>query len=216
MADAVLIVGTGAQAKYAIETLRVTGVAVAGLLALPTDHAPKAIGDVAVVGTLSDYASISSQLQHPRVLVATSRNSVKADVVATLTAAGARFARAVHPSATIATTAEIGEGTIVNPQAVVQPFARIGNHVMVHAGVIVEHDCVVHDYANLAPRACLAGHVTVGPRATVFAGAVVLPTVAIGADAVVGAGAVVRTSVADGDTVVGVPARVVTRRSERT
>jgi maltose O-acetyltransferase len=51
--------------------------------------------------------------------------------------------------------------------------------------------------------------VSVGERAFVGIGAVVLPNVSIGADCVVGAGAVVTRDVPPGTTVVGIPARLV-------
>ena len=47
--------------------------------------------------------------------------------------------------------------------------------------------------------------------ATVFTGARIIPDVVIGKNAVVGAGAVVLKSVAQGSTVVGVPAREISR-----
>ena len=52
---------------------------------------------------------------------------------------------------------------------------------------------------------------SVGRRAAIGSGAIILGGVRIGMDAIVGAGAVVTRDVADGQTVAGVPARVLTR-----
>jgi serine acetyltransferase len=59
--------------------------------------------------------------------------------------------------------------------------------------------------------ALLHGLVEAGVAAWVCAGATVLPRIKIGADSRVGAGAVVTRDVPDGVTVVGIPARLLTK-----
>lgn len=115
----------------------------------------------------------------------------------------------VAATATVASTAQLGAGTVVLEHAHVGPGSRIGRGVIVNTGAVVEHDCVVGDGSHLAPGAYLLGDATVGERTLVGSGARVLPGVSVGSDATIGAGAVVTESVADGATVVGVPARVV-------
>lgn len=206
----VLIVGAGAQAKYIAEIARVRGdCPVIGILDVQDN--PEIIGQdlggAKVVGGLEalDAYSPSSDLG---VIVASGEPRRKEDLVRLLSARGFSFVTVLHPTASVASSARIGEGVIVNACAVIQPFARIGNHVMIHAGCIVEHNCVVEDFANLAPRATLAGWVRVGRCATLFTGCSVIPGKSIGEDAVVGAGAVVLNDVPNGKTVVGNPARL--------
>jgi len=210
----VLVLGTGAQAKYTLETAALRKVPVVGLLRLPGDHEVSRVGEAPVLGTLAEFEKVYRAHDAPHLLLACSRNRVKEAVERELRAFAPTYARVIHPSAVVATTARLGRGVIVNANAVVQPYATIGDHVMVHAGVVVEHDCRVEDFANLAPRVALAGHVTVGRRATLFTGAVVIPGVTIGADAVVGAGSVVLEDVRADATVVGAPAREIARRAE--
>lgn len=125
---------------------------------------------------------------------------------------GARFGQAIHPSALIAPTARIGEGTVVLHGAIVQPNARIGRQVLVNTAASVDHDCVVGDYAHVSPRAALCGHVEVGEGTHIGVGAVVIPKVRIGRWCRVGAGAVVIRDLPDHCTAVGNPARVLTDR----
>lgn len=203
-----LIVGAGAQAAYALETFRLTGehevVAILDLHPQGRMVGSEVLG-VPVEGALDrldkDYAA-----RFQGALVTCSSNSQKQTIARRVAQLGLPLASAIHPTAVIAGSATIGDGSIVNALAVVQPRATVGRGVMLHAGTIVEHDCVVEDYANLAPRATLAGHVRVGIGAYVYTGASVLPQVRIGARARVGAGAVVLRDVAKGATVVGVPA----------
>lgn len=202
----VLILGTGAQAKYATDIFLNQGRNVIGLLGLPGETPPANIGDIPVIGGFDNFSSVYNKADRPDILVCCANNIKKEEIVRQLDSFAVNYTSAIHPRAVISKSAVIGEGTIVNACAVVQPFAKIGCHVMVHAGAIVEHDCCVNDFVNIAPRATLTGHVRVGKGTTVFAGSVVLPSVNIGDGAVVGAGAVVRNDVSEGQTVVGCPA----------
>ncbi|HEY0777081.1 MAG TPA: acetyltransferase [Gemmatirosa sp.] len=118
----------------------------------------------------------------------------------------------VHPTAVCSPSARIGPGTVVFACAVVNASATVGTAAIVNTGAIVEHDCVLDDGAHLSPGAVLGGAVRVGYAAWIGAGATVIPGVRVGRNAIVGAGAVVIRDVPDGATVVGNPARAITRR----
>ncbi|MFM1831678.1 MAG: hypothetical protein RLZZ558_2018 [Planctomycetota bacterium] len=113
----------------------------------------------------------------------------------------------IHPSAEIAGTAVIGEGSHVLARTVVAADCRLGSMVIVNHGATVDHECVLADGVHVAPGATLCGCVTVDAHAMVGAGAVVLPRIRIGARAIVGAGAVVTRDVPADCTVVGSPAK---------
>ena len=203
----VVLVGAGAQAKYACETFRLLGTEVTGVVSLGDGDVdwPGSYG-VEVLGADDELReALGSGATH--ALICMADTDEKACWWDRAEAAGLEPRSAIHPSAVIASTARIGPGCIVNAKAVVQPFAAIGRGVMIHAHVTIEHDAVVEDFANLAPGAQLAGWVHVEERATVFTGAAVVPRVRIGRGAVVGAGAAVITDVPPETVVVGVPAR---------
>jgi sugar O-acyltransferase (sialic acid O-acetyltransferase NeuD family) len=122
-------------------------------------------------------------------------------------AAGLAPLDAVHPAATLAASAQAGQGVTVMAGVTVNARARLGHNVVVNTGAIVEHDCVVEDHAYVASGAVLGGGVRVGEGAHVGLGASVNQGIAIGAGAVVGSGAVVVRDVEPGVVVVGVPAR---------
>ena len=118
------------------------------------------------------------------------------------------FPELIDPTAVVAVTASVSEGTVVNAAALVGANTSIGCFVHVNRSVSVGHDDVIDDYATLGPACVLAGHVHIGRGAFVGAGAVCGPGVSIGANAIVGAGAVVVRDVPAGAVVVGNPARV--------
>lgn len=120
---------------------------------------------------------------------------------------GRRSIRAIHPSAIISPSADIGPATMIFHGSVVQYGASIGSHCIINTRASIDHDCVIGDYVHIAPNTTLCGLVRVGDGAEVGAGAVLLPSVRVGVGARVGAGAVVTRDVKPNDTVVGVPAR---------
>jgi UDP-perosamine 4-acetyltransferase len=114
----------------------------------------------------------------------------------------------IHPRAHVSPFAEIGAGATVLAQAVVNAGARLAENVLVNTSAVVEHDCEIEAHAHLATGAKLAGSVRLGAESMVGVGAAVRQGIAIGRCAVVGGGAMVVSDVEDGQTVAGVPARV--------
>ncbi len=134
-------------------------------------------------------------------------STVRAEVDARLSPRLAGWGRVVHASATVSTSAVVGDGAAVLAGAVVGTGARLGRHVIVNTGAIVEHDVVLGDFVQLSPGAILGGGVRVGPGAYIGLGAQIRDHVTIGANALVAMGAVVVSDVPDGARVRGVPAR---------
>lgn len=120
---------------------------------------------------------------------------------------------AIHQSAIIAASARVGAGAQVMAGAIIQPHAVIGRQCIINTRASVDHDCVLGDACGLAPAATLCGSIICGDNVWIAAGATVLPRLTIGSDAIVGAGALVRSDVAASTTVVGVPARPITRHA---
>jgi sugar O-acyltransferase (sialic acid O-acetyltransferase NeuD family) len=116
---------------------------------------------------------------------------------------------AIHPSAVIAESARIEEGTVIFARAVVNPLACIGRHAVINTAAVVEHHCDIGDFAVVSPHATLCGCVRVGEAAFIGAGAVVVTDRLIGAGAIVGAGAVVTRDVPPGAVVAGNPAKAI-------
>jgi sugar O-acyltransferase (sialic acid O-acetyltransferase NeuD family) len=119
------------------------------------------------------------------------------------------FPALVDPTAVVARTTTVGEGSVVNAAAVLGAATTVGRFVHVNRSASIGHHNVVEDYATLGPGCLLAGSVRIGRGAFVGAGAVCAPEVEIGPDAIVGAGAVVVRDVPPAAVVVGNPARVV-------
>ena len=122
------------------------------------------------------------------------------------------FPPLIDPTAVVARTATVGEGSLVNAAALIAGDTGIGRFVLVNRGTSIGHHNTIEDYVSFGPGCVLAGQVRVGRGAFVGAGAVCAPKVSIGPNATVGAGAVVVRDVPAEAVAVGNPARVI--RSE--
>lgn len=208
MPQKVIIIGAGAVARYVITTAQVGGkLEVLGLIDSfnNPDMWGKEVNGVPVVGPID---KLPKPGDFALILAVADRDQKKSLAIA-LAAQGYRFTNAIHPETSIAPSAQIGTGVIINARAVIESNARVGDHSIIHAGCIVEHDNVLEPFVNLAPGVVCAGRVSFREGALVYTGAKLIPGVTVGEMAVVGAGAVVTKDVPPRSLALGVPARVV-------
>ncbi len=82
-----------------------------------------------------------------------------------------RFVSILSDQASIAPSAEIAPGTFIGAFAYIGPDARIGNACIVNTHSIVGHDARIGNFTHVGPAVCLSGHVELGERVFVGAGA---------------------------------------------
>ncbi len=128
--------------------------------------------------------------------------------------AGFGFGRLVHSETKASRWVTYGEGVVICAGNILTTNIHIGDHVQINPGCTIGHDVVLGDYATLTPGAHIAGFVHLGKRVFVGTGAVIIngtpeAPLTIGDDAVIGAAACVIRSVGAGETVAGVPAKIV-------
>lgn len=213
-----IIVGAGGHGRVVLDALRAGG-----------RHSPlcfvdenptlrgKFIDGVPVSGDLADFLFDKSYLGGPsdqqvKAVIAIGDNTTRLQIAATLAMHGMMLGNAIHPTATISKSAVIHQGIVIAAGAIVCAHAQLGDHVIVNTGAIVDHECAIYEGAHICPGASLAGRVTIDRGAFIVLNASVIQNVKIGEFAVVGAGAVVLSDVPAHTTVVGVPARPITRR----
>lgn len=115
---------------------------------------------------------------------------------------------------------EIGDGCILSPFSTITSNAKIGKFFHANIYSYVAHDCEIGDFVTFAPSVKCNGNVVVEDHVYVGTGAIIMQgkhnkPLTIGRGAVVGMGAVVTKNVPPGVTVVGNPARPLTKEALR-
>ena len=203
-------IGAGGHAKVLIEILRdMGGSELTGLLDINPDLWNSQVLGVPVLGNDILLSELKSRgVDHAFIGIGSiGNNQPRTDLYEEATRSGLRMIQAIHPSAVISPSAEIGAGLSVMATAVINAATVLGDNVVGNTGAVVEHDCVIGDHVHVATGAKLAATVHVGDGAHIGVGATVRQSITIGPGAMVAAGAVVVSDVPANARVIGVPAR---------
>ena len=142
-------------------------------------------------------------------------NNVRAGYYQQLKKMKLKLINAIHPRASIAENAVIGDGNVICREAVICTCAKIGNNCIINTGAIVEHDCVIEDHAHVAPGVNIAGRVTIGEGTFVGIGATIIHFINIGKHSIIGAGAILTNNIPSNVVAVGQPAMVIKKVSDK-
>jgi sugar O-acyltransferase (sialic acid O-acetyltransferase NeuD family) len=205
--DRLTVLGAGGHAKVVCDAILRAGLAIS--VAVRDDNAALAGSRVLGLEVCVPIGPLEAVSHH--VHVAIGDNGARRALALQAQAAGRQLVAVVHPHAGVSQHARIGAGVFVAAHALLAPDAQIGECAIINHGAVVDHDCRVGAWTHVAPNATVGGAVMVGEGCLIGAGAVVLPGLRIGDWAVIGAGAVVTRSVQEGQKVMGVPAREVSR-----
>lgn len=203
-----ILLGAGGHARVLIDAARRLGLRVVGLVDDDPQLAGASLDGVGVLGTIEAVKGYKSD----QVLLVNAVGSAglpvaRETVHARGVSVGHGFAKLVHPSATVAASARLHDGTQIMAGAVVGPGAVVGEDVLINTNASVDHDVQVGQHTHIAPGATVCGGVSIGTGCHIGCGATVIQGVRIGAGALVAAGAVVTCDVAAGARVAGVPAK---------
>jgi len=181
------------------------------LLGFIDDNSDLKADDNACAPIIGNFRSLEQgYVETDKIILAIGKNRGREKLYNKITELRTNFdyITAIHPSAEIAESVDIGSGTVIMANATVNSDTKIGSHAIVNTGATIDHDCIVGNFAHISPGVNLAGNVEVGELSHLGIGTSVVQGVKIGRDSVIGAGAAVVDNVPDGVVAVGVPAQV--------
>lgn len=141
------------------------------------------------------------------VTIAIANPIIRKNVAGKCTAANIALVEARATSVVQMDDVIIGEGACLSPFVTFTSNIRIGRCFHANLYSYVEHDCVIGDFVTFAPGVMCNGNVHIEDHAYIGSGAVLRQGIRIGEGATVGMGAVVTRDVPPGITVVGNPAK---------
>jgi sugar O-acyltransferase (sialic acid O-acetyltransferase NeuD family) len=177
------------------------------------DNDPQKIGqrfgDYDVVGDIGEVSRLAgSDVGFVNLVTRSARD--RREIGEGIQSRGGELANFIHPGVDLEGVT-LGSGNYIQEGVILQAGVRIGDNSSAGASAIISHETTIGSHTFVAHGVSISGCCTIGDSCFIGTNATVLPRIHIGNDVTVGAGAVVLRDVPDGATVVGNPARILSR-----
>ncbi|MEH0157559.1 acetyltransferase [Limibacter armeniacum] len=204
----VIIFGATGLGKTALEIFKSQDVLVYCFLDEDSELHGSEVAEVGVLGDINDDGFLKYIGKKCDAFVAIDNNKQRRSIVKMLNDRRKVMpVNAIHKDASVAQSAFLGYGNMVNAQAVVGADAKVPNHCIINAGAIVEHSVEMGDFVQIGAGAVVGARVQIGEEALIGSGSTITPGIKIGKGAQVAPGSLVMQDVPEGATVFGVPAK---------
>ena len=181
------------------------------------DDALESVAEVNAHRAMNYLAFLNETASEKYVQIAIANSHVREKIAQRLKMDGIHLWSIIADHVVLMDQIELAEGSALSPFVTIGSNVKIGKCFHANLYSYVEHDCVIGDFVTFAPGVKCNGNIHIHDHAYIGAGAMIKQgkpddPLVIGIGAIVGMGAVVTKSVPAGATVVGNPARIVTKK----
>ena len=181
------------------------------------DDALESVAEVNAHRAMNYLAFLNETASEKYVQIAIANSHVREKIAQRLKMDGIQLWSIIADNVVLMDQLELAEGSALSPFVTIGSNVKIGKCFQANLYSYVEHDCVIGDFVTFAPGVKCNGNIHIHDHAYIGAGAMIKQgkpddPLVIGIGAIVGMGAVVTKSVPAGATVVGNPARIVTKK----
>lgn len=120
-----------------------------------------------------------------------------------------KFATLVDPSVDLSNLVSIGEGSIICAGTILTVNIKIGTHVIINLNSTIGHDTIVNNYVTIYPGVNLSGNCNIGEATELGTNSSIIQGISIDENNIVGAGSVLINDFYSGNTIVGVPGKII-------
>ena len=140
-------------------------------------------------------------------LISTSLNEKSINRLKKLNIPIYKFAKIIHPTATVSDLAKIGRGSTIHPNVNIGPNVVIGNHVHIFSQSIVGHDTHLSNYCFVANSVSIGAKIKAGKGVYFGSNSSIIEKLKIYTWTIIGLGSVLLKSVKEKSVMVGNPAK---------
>lgn len=173
MKPEIILIGGGGHCKACIDVIEAEGrFQIKGILDLPELVGSKIL-DYDIIGTDSDLHKFVKEVKHFLITIGQIKSAEKRiSLFQMVKNTGGTLPAIISPTAYVAKTAHIGEGSIVMHQALVNANARVGANCIINSKALIEHDAMVGDHCHISTASVINGSVNVGEGTFFGSGAI--------------------------------------------
>lgn len=205
----VIIIGVNPFALEVAHIFEKNNVVIYGFLDDDPKKKDTSVGEIPVLGNTEDDTFWSLIGKNCNVFVALDNPVERRKMIETIIEdRKVKPVNAIHPSAQISDSKNLGYGAYIGAGSIISPEAKIGESCIIGAGVIVETGAILDDYSQIGSGTVVGKEAKIDSNVFVGINSTIVGSVKIGKSATVGAGSVVIENVPISKRVFGNPAKI--------
>ena len=152
--------------------------------------------------------------QEIEFVIAVGEPKTKKKICERLLSLNCELGSVISPDSQVSPYCKLGKGLVIKRGAIISADAIIGDDTTIQSYACIGHDAIIGKHCQISTHVDIGGQTIVGDCVFVGLNAPVRELLKIGDNAIISAGAVVLKDVDSNVTVMGNPARVISRNSE--